>query len=280
MIRVVLIATGILVVWLAAIIVNRRRVRRYDGSGDSQDAIVVFVEPVRWLFIIWGFSGFCRGLRQAGGRQLLRLFLWSSVAGAMLVIPDLIRRRRLERRARRLARFLDRLAVEHPRAVIHMVGYSSGCYLALEAAKRVTHPRRIGRIVLLAASVSPSYVWDELAEWALAIHSFHSRLDVINIVGPLLFGSNDRRWGPSCGAVGFRCPPPIVSERSWIPSDVRLGYLGDHFTIASSAFVATHVAPLLAVHTSLQPAFGGGGPRTGLQKAQKNRPRGETAAGA
>ncbi|MBI4580091.1 MAG: hypothetical protein HY718_10345 [Planctomycetes bacterium] len=247
------VAAGVLVAWLAAMGVNRRHVRRYDGSGDPQEGIIVFVEPVRWLFIIWGFSSFCRGLRHAGGRQSARLFRWGSTAGAMLVVPDLIRRRRLERRAGRLARFLDQLAVAHPGSAIHVVGYSSGGYLALEAGKQIGCPGRIGRIVLLAASASPHYAWKGLEERALPIHSFHSRLDLINIVGPLLFGSNDRKWGPSCGAVGFRRPPPTVRERSWTLADIRLGYLGDHFTITSPAFVAAHVAPILAATQIVPP---------------------------
>jgi hypothetical protein len=61
----------------------------------------------------------------------------------------------------------------------------------------------------------------------------------------LLFGSNDRRWGPGCGTVGFREPPPFVTQRAWRPADVRLGYLGDHFTVTSPRFVAGHLAPIL-----------------------------------
>lgn len=236
---------GGLLLWSVALLVNRRRVASCDGSGDPRDGIVVFVEPVRWLFIIWGFAPFCRGLRRAGERRQVRLFRWSSSLGALLVIPDLMRRGRLERRARRLARFIDQLALLHPGVEIGIVGYSSGGYIALEACKHVSRGTPVGCVVLLAASASPSYAWEGLGTRTAFVHNFHSVLDVINMVGPSLFGSNDRKWGPGCGAVGFRSAPSTVRQRAWTPADVRLGYLGDHFTITSPAFVATHVAPIL-----------------------------------
>lgn len=230
----------------AALLLNRRRALRLSGSGDPAHGIVVFVEPVRWLFVIWGFAWFCRGLRRAGGRQQVLLFRWSSTVGALLVVPDLVRRRRLDRRAERLAWLLARLAREHANVPIHVVGYSTGAYVAAEACKHMPRSAVPHRLVLLAASASPDYDWSGLQGLGLEVFSFHSPLDAINVVGPLLFGGNDRRWGPACGAVGFRSAPGFVNQRSWRWSDVRFGYLGDHFTVAVPRFIARHVAPLLS----------------------------------
>ncbi len=236
-------AAILLTSWSLAVRINRQGVRGHDGTGDPGQGIVVFVEPVRWLFVIWGFTSFARGCRQGGSGQYLRLFRWGGTAGALLVIPDLVRRRRLERRARQLARFVDQLAAEHPESAIHLVGYSTGGYIALQACRYLRSEARVGSVVLLAASVSPDYAWDGLGERVGEVHSFHSCLDAINILGPLLFGGNDRKWGPACGAVGFKSPPEVVNQRGWRPADVRLGYWGDHFTITSPAFVAEEVVP-------------------------------------
>jgi pimeloyl-ACP methyl ester carboxylesterase len=223
-----------------------RRIRQCDGSGDPGHGIVVFVEPVRWLFVIWGFVSFCRGLRRAGLMHQVRLFRWSNRAGALLVLPDLMRRRRLQRKARRLAAFIDDLAARHPDVPIHVCGYSSGCYVALEAVRDVRATLALGQMLLLAPSFSPSFDLREARRRVAGIHLFHSGADVaINGLGPLLFGCNDRRWCVSAGVVGVRAGPWLASQRAWALGDVAWGYFGDHFTITSPAFVAQVVAPRL-----------------------------------
>lgn len=229
--------------YIAILLLNRRRAGQWDGNGDASRGIVLFVEPVRWLFVIWGFGWFCSGLRRAGGRQQVRLFRWSSAAGALLVVPDLVRQGRLDWQAQRLARLIARLEEEHAGVPIHVVGYSTGAYVAAEACKRAPRSDTPRRLILLAASASPDYDWSGLR--TLSVYSFYSPLDAINVVGPLLFGANDRRWGPAGGAVGFRQSPGFLRQRSWTWSDLRLGYLGDHFTVTIPSFVARHVAPLL-----------------------------------
>lgn len=241
-----LVLVLVLLAWSAALLVNRRRVRRYDGSGDPANSVVVFVEPLQWLFIIWGFGPFGRGLRAGGGRQHLRLFCWSGAAGALLVIPDFVRRKRLIRKSERLAKFIRQRAAEHPGSAISIVAYSTGCYIAIEAAKRLDADARVGAIVLLAGALSPRYDLTPLRDRVRAIHCFYSYRDCfISGLAPTLFGSNDGRHGPACGMVGFRDPPPFVTQHAWTPRLMRLGYFGDHFTVASSRFIAQRVAPLL-----------------------------------
>lgn len=240
-----LLSIAVAALWAMAVSLNRRHVRALDGTGDAREGIVVFVEPVRWLSIVWGFVWFCRGLRRAECGHQVRLFRWCSVAGALLVIPDLVRHNRLRRKAKHLAERVDSLVAENPGCVVHLVGYSSGCFVTLEACRLVRSVEKLGQVVLLAGAVSPGYQWDGLDARLRRIHSFHSRLDWISGLGPLLFGSNDRRWGPGCGSVGFRNPPAVLQQRAWRPSDMLLGYFGDHFTIASPPFVIRHVAPII-----------------------------------
>ena len=233
-------------IWLAAVQISRRRVRACDGSGDPNHGIIVFAEPVRWLFVVWGFAWFCRGLRRAGCRQQVRLFRWCGAAGALLVLPDFVRRRRLRRKARRLARFLEQTAEQHPEQPIHVVGYSTGSFLVLEALKQVGPQVRLGEVILLAAAVSPGYEVNDIAGRVPRVHSFHSYADfLISGLGPLLFGSNDGHWGPGCGMVGWRNSDGFVVQHPWSASAIPLSYFGDHFTITAPAFVAKRIAPIL-----------------------------------
>jgi hypothetical protein len=227
------------------LILNRKAVAQHEGTGDPNQGIIVFVEPVRWLFIIWGFASFARGLRQAGGQQQLQLFRWSNRAGALLVLPDLMRRRRLRAKASRLARYLNELAVRNPGCAIHLCGYSSGCYLIAEAAPHLSVSVNLGTVVLLAATISPDYPLSHLHERARKIHHFYSPLDfVINGAGPWLFGCNDRRRAPACGMVGFNTDLANVVQHCWSPADMRRGYFGDHFTVTAGSFIGKRVAPL------------------------------------
>lgn len=236
----------ILLAWISGLWLNRRGVTRYDGSGDPKRAVVIYVEPVRWLFIVWGFNGLCRAIRKAGVSHAVHLFRWSRTAGSLLVLPDLMRRERLDAKAKRLARLIDRLASEHPHSTIHLVAYSTGVYLAFEAVQQV-EPNRIGRIIALHGTVSPTYDVSRAASRTKGILSVHGRPDcLINGLGPLLFGTNDRQHALACGMVGLRDSPPGLEQHAWRPADARLGYLGDHFTVMSSAWLRRHVVPKLA----------------------------------
>jgi hypothetical protein len=233
------------VLWLGLVILNRRGVRRYDGSGDPKAGVVVFVEPVRWLWIIWGFTPFCRGLRRGGCNARIYLYEWGDIRGAALAFPDLIRQRRLQRKAARLVRFIQACTAEHPGCRLHLVGYSSGTFVAAEAVGMMPPPMRFGELLLLASSVSPEYALEPLSHNVERVHNFASPVDMVVVIGPSVFGSNDRKWGRAAGAVGFRKPAPFLTSYRWRPRDMRLGYFGDHFTIAAPRFVAERIAPLL-----------------------------------
>ena len=233
-------------VWCLALVINRRNVQKHHRSGNPDSDLIIFVEPVRWLFIIWGFASFCRGLRLKNCAHHVRLFRWSSTLGSLLVFPDLMQRKRSKRKARQLARYIDQCAADYPDKPIHLVGYSSGTYITLEACRRITNPKVIDTIILVAGSVSPHYALENLSGRVESVHVFYSRLDLITMLGPLLFGSNDRRHGPASGTVGFKKPPAFVGQRGWRPEDIILGYMGDHFSVLSSRFVARHMAPLLS----------------------------------
>ncbi len=232
--------------WGLAVYVNRRGVSRYDGSGDAGCGIVIFVEPVRWLFIVWGFNAVCRAVRRAGGGHAIRLFGWSRAAGSLFVLPDLMRRSRLDVKAARLARYMERLAREHPGSLIHLIGYSTGAYVAFEAVRRLAPEVPVGRVIALHGTVSPDYPLEAVAGRALGIVNVYGRLDcLINGLAPLLFGTNDRVHTLACGMVGLRCSAVNVEQRAWRLRDARLGYLGGHFTAVSGAWLRRYIVPRL-----------------------------------
>jgi pimeloyl-ACP methyl ester carboxylesterase len=231
--------------WVFLLQRDRRRIRKFNYTGDPDQGILLFVEPVRWLFVIWGFADFCKGLRRAGWQGRAELILWSSHIGALLVFPDLMRPDRQQRFAEQLAARVDALARAHPNRPIHLVGYSGGTYVVLEAIRRANQPVAITEVILLGAAISPRYPLSTLADRIARLHSFHSIADLITGIGPAIFGCCDRRWSPAAGTLGFSDPPAFVTQHAWSLSDIRLGYLGDHFTITSPRFVAKRIAPIL-----------------------------------
>lgn len=238
------------VLWTFAVIVNRRAVRRENGAGDPRDGVLLFVEPVRWLFVIWGFGPFCRGVRRSGWKGQIRLVRWSSGAGSLLVFPDVVRQKRLSKRADKLARLIERVAADYPESPIHLVGYSSGCYIVVEALRRLERVRAT-TACLLAATISPTYSLDVARRNVDRLQHVYSPLDLINLLGPLVTGTNDRQWTPACGSVGFRLSSSSIVQRRWRWTDVGSFYLGDHFSIVSPRFVCKHFASWLTCETPL-----------------------------
>ncbi|HPD30016.1 MAG TPA: alpha/beta hydrolase [Phycisphaerae bacterium] len=230
------------VAWAVALWFNRRGVCRFDGSGDPNRGIVVFVEPVRWLFIVWCFNALCRALRRAGRTDAVYLYRWSRAAGSVLVLPDLMRRHRLDAKAVRLAQFIEQLRREHPASPIHLVGYSTGVYIAFESLRQMSPATTIGQVVALHGTVSPDYDMTEVTRRAKGVLTVHGRPDwLINGLGPLLFGTNDRVHTAACGMVGLRSAPAKVEQRGWQISDARAGYLGDHFTVMSRGWLRVNI---------------------------------------
>ncbi|HSW45986.1 MAG TPA: hypothetical protein VLM89_10490 [Phycisphaerae bacterium] len=242
---VVWLSAAVAAVWIGVVWINRRRVARYDGSGDPAAGIVVFVEPVRWLFIIWGFVGACMGLRQGDARHAIYLFRWSRRAGSLFVLPDLIRRHRLNAKAGRLARFIERLAWEHPRSTIHLIGYSSGVYVAFEAVKLLPAEIVLGRVIAVHGTISPAYDLRPVLARADIVNVFGKMDFLINGIGPLLFGANDRVRSLACGMVGFHMAAERLSQREWSWTDIADGYWGGHFTVMTSSWIRRNIASLL-----------------------------------
>lgn len=221
---------------------SRLLAHRSAGQGDVAHGIVIFVEPVRWLFLSWGFPSVVRGVRWAGRKHHIEIFRWSGVSGSLFVVPDLVAQQRLLWQSQRLTRRLNELRRQHPHVPIHLVAYSSGCYIALEACKQMNPGELKGMLSLLSPAVSSTYDLTALKFRVTSVRVFHSKLDVINGIGTLIFGTNDRRFQLSSGVVGFHNPPDFVEQHAWRPEDVRLRYFGDHFTVTSPWLIQRCIA--------------------------------------
>lgn len=237
---------GVAALWAAAVWRNGRRTARHIGRGDARAGSVLFVEPVRWLFIVWGFNAMFAALRREGLGHSVHLFRWSRSAGSLLVLPDLMRRHRLDVKARRLARRIETLFVSHPGAPLHVVAYSTGVYIAFEAIRQLAPGARLTSVIALHGTVSPHYDVAGVASRAGVVLNVYGRKDwLINGIGPWLFGTNDRVHSPACGMVGLRDVSANVQQRAWQPSDWRQGYWGDHFTVMAVPWLRAHVVPIL-----------------------------------
>mgnify|MGYP003732232469 CR=1 FL=1 len=170
--------------------------------------------------------------------------IWPAVPSNRRPQPQAIRLSAVK--AARLARYMERLAREHPGSLIHLIGYSTGAYVAFEAVRRLAPEVPVGRVIALHGTVSPDYPLEAVAGRALGIVNVYGRLDcLINGLAPLLFGTNDRVHTLACGMVGLRCSAVNVEQRAWRLRDARLGYLGGHFTAVSGAWLRRYIVPRL-----------------------------------
>lgn len=240
-------------IWAVQVARDRRALRRRHG-GDPAKGLTFFVEPVAWLAIKWGFRRFLIAAGMSGRRGRLELFGWSGGWRGFLVLPDLMSRRRNMGHAERLAGRLQRHAAAHPGSPIRLVTYSSGGFIALEALRRLPQDVGVERLVMLAPTVSPSYdLAPALARCREAVCVCSKGDFLINGLGALVFGTNDRRHQLSAGMIGFgrlAGDGGGLHQVRWRPGDVRRLWFGGHFTVSSVPMLAhlmsgadRHVSP-------------------------------------
>jgi len=228
-------------IWAVVWALDRRAVARGQG-GDPAQGLTLFVEPVAWLAIKWGFRRFLVAAGMSGRVGRLELFGWSRGWRGFLVLPDLVSLDRNLRHARRLAERLERHASEHPGSPIRLVTYSSGGFIALEALRCLPPHVGVERLVMLAPTVSPGYDLAPALDRCREAVCVCSKGDfLINGLGALVFGTNDRRHTLSAGMVGFDGSSGdggAVRHVRWRPGDVRRLWFGGHFTVSSVPLMA------------------------------------------
>ncbi|MBN1341236.1 MAG: DUF726 domain-containing protein [Phycisphaerae bacterium] len=235
--------------WLLWLLHERRQCRRYASPELRERGIVFFAEAARWLCIRWSFVRVARGLRAGGVTAGIELFRWCSGWRGFLAIPALMSQGLMQRRGRRLAEKIVHYQTRYPDRPVDLIGYSSGAYVVLVALESLPDGVTVRMAILLAPTVRPDYdLTSALRHISGRMIALHSRGDwLINGIGPLLFGTADRRHAIAAGTVGFRNRPQghLADRLMTVPyrtEFVRSGYLGDHFTVAGSGLARDHLA--------------------------------------
>lgn len=179
------------------------------------------------------------GVLASGYRGAVVRFDWNAGIPLVRSLVNLVRRSHHRRHADRLAEIISRQVSEHPDGDVCLLAQSGGCWIVVKALERLEPDVRVKSAVLLAPSISPAYDPSPAAA--------RCRDGLVSIGGPgdffflgigtILLGTSDRVFGPSAGWIGWHHHPPGFVEARWHPRWIRLGYLGNHTTSSSRAFI-------------------------------------------
>ena len=153
--------------------------------------------------------------------------------------------------ARELADRITMFRSQHPAAPVFVIGHSGGGGMALFVLRQLKRTR-VSRVILLAAAVSSTYpVRQYLHQTERGISNFFSRGDYPTVgIGTWLFRTMDGHRAVSAGAIGFSnkvspADAPPLTEVPYRLAFARDWNFGGHLGCTNSAFIATHVVPLL-----------------------------------
>jgi pimeloyl-ACP methyl ester carboxylesterase len=197
-----------------------------------------------------------RGLDEGGVSAAIEIFDWTTdVPGGVLInLTDLDRNTRVAQTLRRRILNYQR---RFPGRPVHLVGHSGGGGVSLLAIEALPRDVQITSAILLAPAVSPSRnLCKALRRTHYGIFNYHSKHDTAYLVwGTRLFGTIDRQYGTSAGAVGFERPPQLdekdaplyrkLHQIPWRRKMMEHGHLGGHTGWAGREFVREVLAPLV-----------------------------------
>jgi pimeloyl-ACP methyl ester carboxylesterase len=150
---------------------------------------------------------------------------------------------------KKLAQTIAQWRQMHPDGQIDLVGHSAGCGVILGALPLIGEVR-VGDVVLLAPSVSPTYdLHPALEKIAGQLHVFYSQHDTVFLQWrDSHFGTYDRIKTSAAGFAGFAGMylSDKVVQHQYQDQWRDLGNDGGHFGTISEPFVREILAPLLA----------------------------------
>lgn len=215
------------------------------------------------------------GLDQGGVTSAIEVFDWTlGVPGVFLANLALYERNRGQ--AERLAERILQYRHEHPGRPVHLVGHSGGGGMILLGLEALPPGRQIDMALLLGPAISPDYdLTTALRRTSGGIVNFYSEKDIgFLTVGTSVFGSIDRDYGPSAGAIGFTQPEPDgradrqlykskLRQVRWTSALRRYGASGTHLGWTSRKFVRSYLAPIVVDSESRRPIDAGPGSMVG-----------------
>ncbi len=238
-------------------------------------------QKICMVYVLPGIEGksfhnvnIARGLVRGGVSGAVQIYDWTTSAGPLGWFVHLANERRNRIEGVRLARRIMHYQRNYPNRPVYLIAHSGGAGVALLATEKLPARYAVEAVILLAGAVSPDRDLSRALERSRrGIWNFHSDRDVaFLVVGTWLFGTVDRKHGPSAGAVGFK-PPEHLSDEARELYDAKLhevaydkrmvksGHQGGHAGWARPEFVARWVAPI--VLGSEPPTLEGGQPTAG-----------------
>lgn len=220
---------------------------------------------IRHVYVLPGIEGrsslniaIANGLADGGVDGAITIHDWATWAGPFGWFVHLTNHRRNRVEAFRLARRIMKDQKTNPGCSIFLVAHSGGAGIALLAVEALSPAMPIDGVILLAAAVSPQRdLRSALDRTKRGIWNFYSHRDVAFLMlGTSLFGTMDRTFGPSAGAIGFKLPDdlseaeadryagklhPMPYDRAMAAHDNH----GTHNGWAKPKFVAAWLAPII-----------------------------------
>jgi pimeloyl-ACP methyl ester carboxylesterase len=226
-----------------------------DHGGEAAEGIVIWVESLRFLGLKWGMRTVPHGLRRAGFRGEFLFWEWHRRWEGFCQLPALRNRGQIDRQARRLADFITERRAALPTSPVHIVAYSAGGFVAVQALEMLPAGVSVQSAAMLACAFSPRHdLSAALAHVERRMLVASSPMDFLILgLGTLLCGGSDQVHSAGIGMVGAMDPhgrrafrhPRLVPMR-WRPAMLLEGNLGGHRWGINSRFIEKYVAPWIA----------------------------------
>lgn len=149
--------------------------------------------------------------------------------------------------ARQLAAEIAEWRRDHRDEPFYLIGYSGGGGMAVLVASSLPDGVQIDRLILVAPAISPGYPLerDVLPHVRELVVNYASHRDLQVGWGTRTFGTIDREYVDSAGAVGFPVDDPRLVQWHWSPADRELGHRGNHVAYLGSRWQAAALMPAL-----------------------------------
>lgn len=191
-------------------------------------------------------SGVPDGLRQAGYRGDVQIFIWTISFNPLV---DQLLTVNAQARAGLLARQIDDYHKRYPHNDINVIALSAGTGVAVWAIEKLDEDTRIDNLILLGSSLSHNYdVRKALRHVRGRIYVYHSPhdmvLETVRIVGTV----DGKRGVDSVGQVGLAVPPEAagrIVNTGWSRQYLRYGWAGGHTDCTNARFVRHVLGPLI-----------------------------------
>jgi hypothetical protein len=220
--------------------------RRWDTPRRRRRGLIVVLGGVE------GPSLYARamavGLLRSGWRGAVKIHQWNAGVPILRALTNLMNREHHRRSADALVQIIRSHRALYGATHVALLAQSGGCWIVTGALEQLGPSEAVDRAVLLAPAISPGY---DPARAAAAcrdgLASIGGPGDLFFLgLGTSVFGTSDRRFGPSAGLTGWRRSAAGFEEVRWRPEWVRFGYVGNHVSTVSPAFIRRVVAPWLS----------------------------------